>query len=206
VIAIAGFLLYHLITGAGWFLGHAVAGSTKTVQQHVHDSVNAKTNPVAARHQSFADSPDRDEPDPVEVLGDTPDDTNDVVCTGYTILGKDVTVFFSDGSTAYGDAGEVQKIESHWVTAFGRRYRIIVGRAVSPALEIDSSFSQRGRGLQIESPDAYISQGQVSEPAPVNDAEILPSINSQASGIPPTPRINGVSAMRSNFQPQPASN
>lgn len=36
--------------------------------------------------------------------------------------------------------------------------------------------------------------GQYSEPVPVNEAIILPSVNSQASAMVPPPRLNGFSS------------
>jgi hypothetical protein len=135
------------------------------------------------------------------IYGGSELDTNRIYCLGFACVGKDFEAFFSDGSTAYSDAGEISQIQPHWVTAWGRRYRVIVGHAVSSVLET-GNFSQRDRSMAMNDSDGYVSQGQVSDPVPVNDAEILPSVNSQASGIPVTPRINGISNIGSHFQNQ----
>lgn len=124
-------------------------------------------------------------------LGDSPEDTNNVTCSGIAILSKDdVTAFFSDGSTAYGSEGEIQKISGHWVYAFGKKYRLCGSPACSTSSRISDDYRQG---------DHIVDYGQNDLPdAPVNDAEILPSINSAASGIPPAPRINGLSSMSSS--------
>ena len=171
-------------------------GSILGVPVPIHDTNSVQTASQLIRHEipdSLAGLDDT--PTIPQILGDTPDDTNPVVCIGWTILGtNDVTIFFSDGSTAYSQDGEIQKITHHWVTAFGRRYRVICGRAESPAPSVDS-FSQ-SQAVSV-SPSISQSQGTV---------EVLPAVHSQTYGIQ-TPRINGLASMGQNRfqsqQPQP---
>jgi len=122
--------------------------------------------------------------------GDSPDDTNNVWCTGIAILSKDdVTAFFSDGSTAFSSEGEIQKIKGRWVYAFGKKYRLCTA----------PPHSESSRQDEIADSGHIVDYGQNNLPdVPVNEAIILPSINSQVSAIPQTPRINGLASMPSS--------
>jgi hypothetical protein len=105
--------------------------------------------------------------------------------------------YFSDRTAAYSECGEVQHVTAHWVYAFGRKFRVAVGRAVSPARP-DSPFLPGGLAMQ----------GQMSPDLPVNDAEIIPPVGSIASGLSQPPRLNGFSSgsvAASHFQGQQQS-
>ena len=105
--------------------------------------------------------------------------------------------YFSDGTAAYSECGEVQQVTAHWVYAFGRKFRVAIGRAVSAA-----------RPDSIAIPGGLATQGQVSPDLPVNDAEILPPVGSIASGLSQPPRLNGFSSgsvAASRFQGQQQS-
>ncbi len=206
VIALVAYLFWRLLNGAGWLVGKTVSGAAKpaahVVQQSPAPKVSARDRDQLKRHTfDIEGSHSQLQQDVQTPLGDSPDDTNDVVCTGFAALGRDVMVFFSDGSTAYSDAGEVTQVSPHWVIAFGRRYRVIVGRSVSYA--DSNSFSQRDR-VDPQNASSF-SDSQVSDDRPVNQAIILPSVNSQASAMVPPPRLNGFSgqsSVASHFQSQ----
>ena len=120
-------------------------------------------------------------------------DTNAVVCTGYTVLFGQATVFFSDGSTAFSADGDVQEVRPHWVTCFGRRFRVIAGRSVAIVSESFAGDIRRSDQIPVsESPVP------VSDSPPVNQVMILPSISGQASGMVPPQRLNGFAGMGSS--------
>ena len=71
------------------------------------------------------------------VTGGEYGDTNAVWCSGYAVMNGQPVVFLSDGSTAYGEDGEVQMICRHSVRAFGRWFRVKTQTTVyvpSPAI------------------------------------------------------------------------
>jgi len=179
----------------GWVVGKALpklAQKPPAQNQPARPHRSLSDDIERATEDGVTDNADRSDAPKNQVrqrpLGDSPEDTNNVTCSGIAILSKDnVIAFFSDGSTAYGSEGEIQKISGHWVYAFGKKYRL----CGSPA----RSQSSRPRDDYAQS-DHIVDYGQNNLPdAPVNDAEILPSISSQASAIVSPPRINGIGSM-----------
>ncbi len=212
LIAVIGFLLYRGIIGAGWLVGKTVSGAAKPTPHSVAPTpVETKPLPVSFNHENShvlenygEDDAPKKQP---KFLGGSPEQTNDVVCTGYCIFRNDVTVYLSDGTMAYSDTGEIQRVEKHWVVVFGKRYRIILGHDSLPApSDGKNNFRPHGdiQNVAQYQPESYVSQSQVADSRPVNDAEILPSIGSQLSGYSSVPRINGFANMsRSPSQVQP---
>ena len=124
------------------------------------------------------------------ILGGSELDTNDVYCTGHYGMGPGAVVFLSDGSTAYADAGEVQAIELHWVTVFGRRYRVCVGRAVSSYQPAEVDFAPR----------------VVTSERPVNQADVTVIGQDYAARQPGNQsRVGGMAAMQNQIQPNNGS-
>ena len=109
-------------------------------------------------------------------------DTNQVWCSGYVILNGQPVVFLSDGSTAYGEDGEVQIIKRHSVMCFGRWFRV---KTQVPVAMVQPAFSF-GPPVTTIPPSAPALHGSV---------EVGPTIN----GIqlePPTP-LHGFDLMQS---------
>ena len=91
-------------------------------------------------------------------VGGSPLETNEIYCTGFAIIpGHKPVVYLSDGSTAYGDDGEVQEVRRHAVTVFGKNYRI---RTMVPPVVPDVA-------------PAPAPGGQWLPPAPVNQASVI---------------------------------
>jgi hypothetical protein len=168
-------------------LPHVPANVVQGVTSHTPASEHYQTakSPEYQRYEAMAErSKDRTgtERSLIRPQGDYVGDTNTVFCTGYTILFGDVRCYFSDGSTAFSDSGEVVQITPHFVTCWGRKFRVILGHATTS---------------QASTATMHYDYGQVSEDPPVNQVDVLPSIHSQG-GLPP-PSLGGISQM-SNAQ------
>ncbi len=116
----------------------------------------------------------------VRPQGDFVGDTNIVFCTGYLIALGDVRCYFSDGSTAFSDAGEVDQVTPHFVTCWGRKFRVVLGHPLPLA-------------SQYQSQAFHQDYGQISEDPPVNQVDLLPTIHSQGGSPPPS--LGGISQM-----------
>jgi hypothetical protein len=116
----------------------------------------------------------------------TDENTDDVYCVGFTMLGGSPQAFLSDGSTVTIEDG---------LTKVAKHYIILDGRKISIHPKPEPEYVAR--------PVTIWPQPPAAGPRPVNDAEILPAIHSRF--IPETPRLNGFSSMRSAPQPQGSS-
>lgn len=138
----------------------------------------------------------------VRPLGSSPLDTNDVFCIGYCVLLDETRVYLSDGSTAYSELGEVERVSPGHVRVFGREYRVVVGSDVLRSSL--SSVVSRARAPEStvgnsDAPLDTVSQAVTGEVSPdtVSTVVVTPAIHGQAYGVE-TPHLNGFSGMQRN--------
>ena len=119
------------------------------------------------------------------VTGGVYGDSNAVYCVGYTVIAGQATVYLSDGSVAYGDNLEVDLIAKHHVICFGKMFRI-----KTPNLP----YVPRNENWVVATSANPHGVGQ----APVNQAEILPSVSGVSPEAPVS--LNGFASMNSRIQ------
>jgi hypothetical protein len=123
-----------------------------------------------------------------EPLPSPVDRAPEVVCNGYVILDGAVTAYLSDGRVAYSDAGEIQQVTKHSLFAFGRVFRVVTGNSLAP----EAPRLDMGRSVEMPGVMATPPAPVPAEPAVVRaGVEILPAVNSIASGMQPPQAING---------------
>ena len=150
---------YGIKGGAGLLVG-MVDGTPKKPA-----TVQAKASPAPVTNSPAVMKP---AVEPVaEVL--PPVETNEVFCTGFTILGKDVVVFLSDGSMVASSSGRVSAVMKDSVTIDGKTIAVRKANLVAPVAQL----VERSRPTMVYEP----------EPAEV--------VVRESPGIVVTPAIGG---------------
>jgi hypothetical protein len=127
VVFLACFTWYATVK-AGWLFGHAVMPKGMAAARAVvsdRSSVSGGGEHSGGVSESAAGGKS-------ERLSARVDRENDVFCKGWCLLDNEITVFLSDGRTAYSVDGDVQEVRLHWVRCFGRKFDV---RCVSSDLD-----------------------------------------------------------------------